>query len=351
MTTTQKTKPIAVLISDIHFNINNLELAEKSLLSAIEKAYEIEVPLYICGDLHDTKANLRGECVNSLIKLFREAFYLGVYTTTIVGNHDLINEKSEENSINFLSSLTDIVKHPIKKNGLYFIPYQHDSAKFKEILTDIPQASTILCHQGITGAESGEYIYDKSAVPKEWLTKYRIISGHYHKRQDIICAPKSKLWNNVGLASYIGSPYTMSFAEANDGPKGFQILNDDGTLEFVPTNLRKHVIIEVSGKEYKGIPADQVKSTDLLWLKIHGSSSDLRAIKKDEIGNHVLGHSNYKLDLIPTDVPKLRVQDADKKSSAELFDNLIDASSETEDQKKYLKILWRKVYEDHESSR
>ena len=50
--------PIAVLISDIHYNINTLPVADAALRQAIAKANELDVVLIVTGDLHDTKANL-----------------------------------------------------------------------------------------------------------------------------------------------------------------------------------------------------------------------------------------------------------------------------------------------------
>lgn len=68
-----KTKPEAVLISDIHYNIQTLPLADAAVNMAITKANQLGVPLIVCGDLHDTKANLRGECVNAMLETFSRA--------------------------------------------------------------------------------------------------------------------------------------------------------------------------------------------------------------------------------------------------------------------------------------
>ena len=92
-------------------------------------------------------------------------------------------------------------------------------------------------HQGIKKSGQSDII-DPTALHAEDVAGLRIISGHYHRRETI------PLPDGSTIASFIGSPYTLTFGEANDPEKGFQILYDDGSLEFVPTNLRKHVIIE-----------------------------------------------------------------------------------------------------------
>ena len=65
-----KTNPVAILISDVHYNINTLKLADAAMQMAIDEANKLSVPLIVAGDLHDTKANLRGECVNAMLSTF-----------------------------------------------------------------------------------------------------------------------------------------------------------------------------------------------------------------------------------------------------------------------------------------
>ena len=60
--------PTAVLISDVHYSLQTLPLADKVMRMAIDKANSLGVPLIVAGDLHDTKANMRAECVNAMIR-------------------------------------------------------------------------------------------------------------------------------------------------------------------------------------------------------------------------------------------------------------------------------------------
>ncbi len=322
-------KPIAVLISDIHFTIQTLELATASLRQAIEKANELKVPLIIAGDTLDTKALIRAECANRLIQVLTESTYNIRHNTMIlVGNHDKLHEKSKEHSLNFLKPFCTVIESTFQdpETDLFLIPYQSSQEDFKKTFKNIPKDSTIICHQGFMGAKMGHYVTDTSSISVDEVKNYRVISGHYHARQDI------------GTVSYIGNPYTLSFGEAFDPPKGFQILLSDGSLESVPTNLRKHVIVEREVKDSYN-PILGLYDNDLLWLKITGNQSELQNINKSQL---MTLFANLKLDLISSESDS-KVTKYDNLSDVDLLDMLIDQMNETDGQKTHLKALWRKV--------
>lgn len=348
-------RPIAVLISDVHYSIHTLQLADAAMRQAIAKANELEVPLIVAGDLHDTKANLRGECVNAMIETFRLC-HLQPYI--LRGNHDAINEKSKEHSLNFLQDLAVVIVTPGKYDleldyyqGLlgYLIPYEHDSEVLKTYLKTLPVNARIIMHQGVIDSNAGHYIQDKSALPKECFEDFRVISGHYHTRQDIKCGRPRK--GAVGLFSYIGNPYTLGFGEANDPPKGFQILMSDGTLEFVPTNLRKHLIIKhdlsTKDSEWSSTPgyADGNRM-DLIWVKITGPSQQLANFNKLEWCREYGVPTNIRLDLIPDEICTTIVAQTENINRIQVFDNLIDSLTNTEDDRKIrLKSMWKDFVE------
>lgn len=334
--------PVAVLISDIHYNLNNLKLADAAMRQAIQKANDLNVPLIVAGDLHDTKASLRGECVKAIMDTFS---LVETEAVVLIGNHCKIHERSPEHSLEFLRSMAIIVDRPMGYDIFHMLPYFSDPDACRAALKDIPKGSTVIMHQGLTKAWPGEYSHDKSAIRPEDVADFRVISGHYHRAHDIKCGRPRK--GAVGLFSYIGSPYTITFAEATDGPKGFRILYDDGTLELVPTNLRKHIVVEETfeaivdgaGQSF----TQHVRSEDLVWLKIKGASLDLDVIDKVELGIKLGLPSNYKLDLIPTDTPVTKADEVEGMKNEDVFDKLIDDSAEAPTVKYELKALWREI--------
>lgn len=343
-------KPVCVITGDIHFTPGALELASLVVTRALGKAEELGVPFMMNGDTLDTKAIMRGECVNRLLDLIGNTS-VPVYINR--GNHDAISERSWEHTLNFLRPYATIVQSDvyIKSLDSWAIPYQHDPKEFERILAKIPKGSRVIVHQGVVDSDMGHYSHDHSAVSKSLFADYRGIGSHYHKAQDIKCGRPRK--GAVGSFSYCGSPYTVSFAEAGDGPKGFQILYDDGSLELVPTNLRKHVILEYTTDELNDPfrfhrpedPSFYIKPEDLVWVKLKGTTLQLDYFCKDGIQELLGLPENYRLDKIPTDDVPPAVQNIEKKSGIAIMDELIDASECYQEQITALKALSRDIME------
>lgn len=335
-------KPIAVVGADVHVDLPTKEVAIAALRQMVVKANELNVPLVIAGDLHTTKAHLRAECEEAIIRTLQEAKQEPVI---LIGNHCRRNERSPEHALHFLNGVAQIIDRPCTwdRGSLRatLIPYQHDPEDFR---TAINQGNPlVICHQGIIGADMGHYVQDKSAITKKDVENYRVISGHYHRRQDIKCGRPRK--GAVGLYSYVGNPYSLTFGEAKDPEKGYQILMDDGTLEFVPTNLRKHRIIEIAAALVvpgAALLIDLPAPQDLVWVKVLGTSAELAQLKKKYVAEVLLGREDFKYDPIRTDVGT-EGKVTPKMSSTEAMDAIIDGSPDEEARKAELKRLYREL--------
>lgn len=339
-------KPVAVLTSDVHYNLQTLPLADAAMRLAIKKANDLKVPLVVAGDLHDTKANLRAECMNAML----ETFNLLKKTCFILrGNHDAVNEKSKEHALSFLkrectyNDYTDvdlpareIISTPWFYNELegingyciHLIPYHHDTDELRGYLKKVDKGSCIIMHQGLTGTNSGEYIQDKSALNPEDVAGFRVISGHYHTRQTIQL-PDGGQWD------YIGSPYTLNYAEANDSEKGFQILMSDGSLEFVPTNLRKHVKLEVNYTDEINHKLSFYTDADLIWLKVCGPRDVLANFNSSKLIR------NCRIEFVYEEtnpIKPLTIQLSDTDQLDRIIDSRLDVSEEGRER---VKKMWK----------
>lgn len=331
-------KPVAVLISDVHYNRETLEVADTCVRQAISKANELKVPLIVAGDLHDTKANLRGECVNRMIETFK---LCDSPPYILVGNHCKINEKSEEHILNFLRPYAAIIDYktgaPLKYIG-YLVPYEHDIKRLIAYLKGLPNGSQVIMHQGIQGSNAGEYFQDPTALHPDDVSGLRIISGHYHARQTIPL-PDSGKWD------FIGNPYTLNFGEAKDPIKGFQILNSDGSLEFVPTNIRKHIVGNIvdSGEMIMwGTEGKQVLSDDILKIIIHCPKENAYKWTHDRV-SELVEIDNFRLEIIANDATDT-ISESRSLTREDQLDSIIDALGATADHKTQLKSLWRSIW-------
>lgn len=324
--------PAFVAISDVHFSLSNLELSTQAFLAAVDKAEELGVPLVDCGDLTNDKAIIRGEVMNQLLTLYKSAKLNRIEIYSIVGNHSLLNERSTEHGLNFLKPYANVINDPLYIEQCSFIPYQTDPEEFKRIYNEQIERNPrfIFMHQGVLEGDKGDYIQDKSAIPREFFDNGpKVFSGHYHRH------------HTIGKVTYVGNPFTMSFGEANDGPKGYLIIYEDGSFEQVPLNLRKHVIVEYNTSLSLNVMPDP-SLNDLVWVKCKGTPEELAKISKEKL-QALAGVINYKLDLIPTETSKAEVRS--NLTSEQILDELIDNELATPQHKTYLKNLWREVLE------
>lgn len=336
--------PVAVITGDMHFTPATLELATQAFNVAVACAKTHGVPLILNGDTLDTKSIIRAEVANRLLRLLEKAKKEGVSVIINTGNHDLLNERSLEPAINFLSPLAHVVSgdpHRLHRVGT-IIPYQPDKERLLSILgaERLADSRLLIVHQGVQTAFMGHYTQDKSSLPPEAFAGFRVIGSHYHRRQDITCGK--------GLFSYLGNPYTLSFGEAHDPDKGFSVLMDDGSLLFVPTNLRKHVILELRVDCTDSTDVGIVNSGDVVWVKLSGTRSELAGVDKKAFGEELFGHSDYKLDKIALDAPKSAKRPNSRPySEPEALDSIIDETNEPEEQKAELKALWREALSEN----
>ncbi len=318
---------IAVLISDVHYSLSTLEVADKATRMAVEAANDLGVPLIVAGDLHDTKANLRGECVKAMIDTFK---LCKITPFVLIGNHDKINEKSEENALSFLTPYVNLIAKPVRNLIPYwtFIPYQHDVAAMRAYLQHLQKGANIIMHQGVQGSIAGTYFIDPTAITREDIAGFNVISGHYHSRNDL----------------YVGNPYTLSFGEANDPEKGFKILYDDNSLDFVPTNLRKHLVFEMDSSLTCDTSA--YVPGDIVWIKVLGTNEELATITKEKI-IQATGIASFKLDMLPSQATVLPTAGSIKDlTQPETIDSIITKLRLSAGSTYRLKNLWKKLVDN-----
>lgn len=330
-------KPIAIISGDIHFNLNTMHVANAAVIQAIKLANSLKVPFISNGDMLDQKALMRAEYVNLILETFTMC---DIRPYVNVGNHSLINNKGKEHALNFLAPYAHIIDKSQYFESIqsYIIPYHDDTEELRRYLKTIPEGSRLIMHQGLTSSDMGEYVSDHSALNPDDLKDFRVILSHYHSKQDIRCGAIRR--NQVGLASYIGSPYSITFAEANDLNKGITILYNDGTIELVPTNLRKHVHIQYSFQDNFSHPFE-INTEDLIKLTVRGTIHQINSFNKNQFIEkyNILGSLKIEIDVVKTED---KLNNVTQLSKDELIDALINNDKNLNvDKKVELQSLWR----------
>jgi hypothetical protein len=308
-------------ISDIHFNLQNLEVARDVLLEAISRAASMGVPLYIGGDLNDTKSNVRAETISTLISIFRR--HPDVEVIINIGNHDLVNHHSEKHSLEFLRLLNNvyIVDEPRIMGKWGIIPYIHSREAFLKALASMStcQIRKILIHQGVQGALMNEFVFDESSVSIDVFKDFDLVlSGHYHMHQ----------WIGEKFM-YFGSPYTTRSDEAGQRKYFHEVhmgIDEKVKIVSIETNVRKHVKVEF---EDRLRDMDKLPSDSIVKVVLKGERAFVTSVTKEKLKEilgvenltivpHITKKMSYRMDVNAATKPQEVVMDFLKKSETQL---------------------------------
>jgi len=145
----------------------------------------------------------------------------------LVGNHDSFYKNTLEiNSINLLAeqySNITTYQEPQEWNSILMVPWICDDNQeevFK--MVEETKCQIMFGHLELAGYQmyKGQAIYH--GMKDDWLKKFDVVcTGHYHTK------------STTGNVNYLGCPYEMTWADADD-QKGFHIFDlDKRELEFI----------------------------------------------------------------------------------------------------------------------
>lgn len=280
--------------------IGDPHVTKKSKEKAIRLFQIIEAMGRNCvwlGDLLDTKELISGLCQNLFFDYFKSSKLQHII---IVGNHDYFNLDCLDHSLKTLSALPNVMiidsvrQHP--KLPFVFFPYIHDKAKLKEELLKYSGQNLIAFgHFEVSGFDfgTGAICEDKSISYDDFQGFKRVISGHFHKLQQ------------TGNFTYLGSPFSHSFGEANqDKILGHYTVSTD-TLELIPTGLPRHVSQKIdmskAGAEKKLEKFILENQDNLIRIQLMGSTQDVIKLDKSKYVNLSIKWEDKSIDpLMPS---------------------------------------------------
>lgn len=266
------------VVGDPHVTPKSIDKADQ-LFNHIET---LGLPTIILGDVFDTKEVLRGTCLNLVYNRLKRS---KLQFIILVGNHDLFRLDQPQHSLEVLKELPNVTiidsvrKHPTLP--FVFFPYIHDKAKLKEHLLQYSNQNLIAFgHFEVSGFDFGNgHLCEDGVITHDDFSGFkRVISGHFHKLQQ------------TGNFTYIGTPFSHSFGEANqDKVLGVYTLSDD-TLALTPTEFPRHISTKIDmskkGAEKKLVDYLAGNENNLIRIQLYGSPEDVIKLDKSKYGNY-----------------------------------------------------------------
>lgn len=231
-----------MIIGDLHIGHRNgdketaeyqLRVFEDFILPTIAK-YNIKRAIQT-GDFFDSRKAIRHDSMQLVSQIIapklKEA---GVELDVFVGNHDMhMRESIYPNSVQELLSQYDHfhVHNEPKTVDFYgtkidLIPWICRNNRM-EIMEFIRESDSKICagHFELAGFEYYRGI-ESSGESRDFLNKYQTVwSGHFH------CMSKK------GNVQYVGTPYQLTFGDADDDRGVWLYDTDTGVMEFVSNGM------------------------------------------------------------------------------------------------------------------
>lgn len=266
------------LVGDPHAKPDNLDKIN-TLFDMVEDLGNATVWL---GDLLDTKELVRGKCLNTYLRRFKES---KLNHTVLVGNHDLFRLDDTEHSLEALKALPNvtIVDKPYRHGSMLCLPYTHDPEQLKAWIKDHgDDFVTLFCHADIRNFDYGNgRISEEGMSVEDFEGLKRVISGHYH------------CFSERGNITYLGTPFSHSFGESNqDKFLGIYETSTD-TLELIPTPFPRHITLNLSADEYGGADTNDV---DIYRIILTGTQEQINKFNKRDGVKYIEMPSNVVED-------------------------------------------------------
>ena len=342
-----------VIITDTHFGARTDSLIFNEFFYDF---YENQFFPYVKSHPEITSFLHLGDCLDrrkyinyKIAKDFRERFIKGLDELNIpchfiVGNHDIYYKNTlEVNCYNELGmpENSNVYSEPtivtIGDYDMAFIPWltQENQSQFDSIINE-PGVQIAFGHLELSGFEMHSGIMSQTGISKTIFNKFdMVMSGHFHKR------------STDGHIYYLGCPYQMSWADAND-IKGFHTFDTSTReLEFIPNekNIFEKIHYNDKTTNYNEL---EVSKYDQKFVKVFVENrDDYYAFDKflDRLYNDISVHdlkviedfSDLSVDFVSDDIVK------EAQDTLSLLDRYVD-DLETNLDKERIKDKLKSLY-------
>ena len=302
-------KPIGVFFADTHLSESTIEINKFIWKQADELAIKLGVPLFHGGDVFTARKAQPLVVLTAFQKILDE---LKSKVNFIPGNHDKVDLNSRN------SYLDQFCHHPKVQLYRYYgsiplgndihlhmLPYFKEDEKYSEYLKELlddnvviekGKQNILLTHIAIDGVPNNDSSVVLNNLNQDLFGFYDLVLiGHYHQRKE--------LGDNM---LYIGSAYQNDFGE--DYQKGFMILYNDLSFEFVNSKFPQYVTIKIDldtilEEEITAFHKTYQNSSDFIRFVVTGKEEKRKAFDKtkyESVGIKVV----FKDTSIETEIEK-----------------------------------------------
>lgn len=288
-------EPYALILTDTHATPNNLILQESIWEQAVKYCLDNNIQtIYHMGDWVTARKAQSLEVLKHLDWVKKLLFENGLVLIGISGNHDKSNQESVFAYPNIYGDDIDfrIVEECYDEQlsdsvHIHLLSYFPETGSYKSKLDDAKKSivkgkkNILLTHIGISGGLSHENATINKEVPAGIFNEFDLVlTGHYHDR--------NKLEHDDVDIWYTGSAFASNYGEDNE--KGFTIIYDDGSIEFVNSEFPKFETIkvevgEVDGKWLSETKKHISKTGNNVRVELTGDESELKSISKQKFSS------------------------------------------------------------------
>ena len=310
-------KPITVLLKDTHLKEDNITLVESIFIQAIELCQVRGIKkISHAGDFFTSRKAQSLDILNAADRIFRRIRECGIDMDIIPGNHC-------KTSLTDMSSYLDIfreVVHVIPEYeciviegiSLHFLPYFKEDEGYIDRLLAIKQdldkskKNVLITHIAVNGVANNDRSLVENNLTKDLFDDFDMtFIAHYHDES----------WIGDKI-HYFPSNYQANYGETTK--KGFTILYDDLSTEFIESVFPKYIQVKLDIADQEKIKEAQLKyknSPDNVRFIFLGEEAELKSVNKEKFAELGIEVTFNKDSAVP-----MNADDLVKKAGSVSFD-------------------------------
>jgi len=291
---------IFMVITDLHYDIQDLEQTQSVVIQAVDKAVVDGIgTIFIAGDIFNSRKSQYLEVLLAFKAVLKYANDAGVRIIAIPGNHDKLDYQSESSYLDVFKDVPGFTlvdrysRVDINNWNIHLVPFFDEKTTYSKYLNlcvlDNPD-NVLITHVAVDGVRNNDgSVVDDVLDPTDFNAFFKVLVGHYHDKQQV--------GTNI---FYVGSIRQRNYGE--DDLKGFTIFYNDGSHElFIPDFQRyKTVKIDLDKtdiKQVQTLAAQYANSKDNIRFKFQGSAEKVKSIDK-----HIFESVGIDVKIEQTDV-------------------------------------------------